>query len=160
MHGLHKINSKTSKLKSDTAMSKPIDEKKSCRDCACLSESVGVYGPMHDFSLSGIGKTIGKPTVLSYLYCRQKKLSFDEKDLDNKLCEKFLRKKEGMTLEQQIEEQKQEQKRREEVAEQARITKEHNRLLNRLKRNWHYIIGAIGTIITVTIAIWKFLLGK
>jgi hypothetical protein len=94
------------------------------------------------------------------VYCRQRKPSFDKKDLDNKLCEEFLRKKEGMTLEQQIGEQKQEQKRREDVAEQARITKEHNRLPNRLKRNWHYIIGAIGTTITVAIAIWKFLLGR
>lgn len=139
-----RLIAKTSKPKSDIAMSKPIDEKKFCRDCAYLQYSfLGTNGSWHE-----------------WWNCRFDRSSLKENELDTKSCENYLRKKKGMTLQQQIDEQKQEQKIREEVAEQSRITKEHDRLSNRLKRNWYYILSLTIGLIGLAIAIWKLLLGK
>lgn len=130
-------------------MSKPIDEKKFCRECAYHRSYAWAFGNRN-----------GSSTTNGFSNCRANGLSIDENELDTKFCDKFLRKKEGMSFEQQIEEQKQEQKRREEVAEQARITKEHNRLSNRLKRNWYYVPSLTISLIVLAITIWKLLLGK
>ena len=135
------------------------DEKKSCRDCAHLSQSGMVLGPRWDMSLRGVGHTIGEPTVLSSVSCNQKSPNFNDKNLDNNSCEQFLRKKAGMTVAQQLEEQKQEEIKKQQLAEQARITKEHNKLSNRLKRNWYYISALIITLIGLILTIWKFVLG-
>jgi 5-methylcytosine-specific restriction endonuclease McrA len=83
----------------------PSKEKKSCHNCAYLSETAFALGPRYDTSLRGVGHTIGEPEIFGYSNCRQKSPSFNGKNLDNNSCESFLRKKIGMTLEQQIQEQ-------------------------------------------------------
>jgi hypothetical protein len=132
------------------------EEKKSCRTCAYLSKTAFALGSRYDTSLRGVGHTIGEPTFFGLSSCKQKSPSFNEKNLDNNSCEKFLRKKAGMTLEQQIEEQK----KSEELEKQARTAKEYSKLSNRLKRNWYYVSALIIAIIGLVIAIWKFALGK
>jgi superfamily II DNA helicase RecQ len=122
----------------------PNEEKKSCRDCA-----------YQHFGFFAINRNLNK-----WWTCRFDKSSIKENELDIKSCENYIRKKKGMTLQQQIEEHKQEQKRREELAEQVRITKEHNKLSNRLKRNWYYVSALIIALIGLTITIWKLVLGK
>lgn len=148
-------------------MSKPTEqsneEKKSCRGCAFFGDdmALAVLGPRRDMSLRGVGKTIGDSTVISTGYsCLQSHPSFNDKNLDNNSCEKFLRKKAGMTLAQQLEEQKQEEAKKQQLAEQARLKKEHDRLRNRLRRNWYYVCALIIALIGLGITIWKFLLGK
>lgn len=139
----------------------PNEEKKSCRGCAFFGEDMGlaVLGPSWDMSLRGVGKTIGEPTVISTGYsCLQSHPSFNDKNLDNNSCEKFMRKKKGMTLEQQLEEQKQEEIKKQQLAEQARLKKEHDRLRNRLKRNWKAIVGIIGAVASVATIIELYLL--
>lgn len=129
-------------------------EKKSCRDCAYLSENPFVFGPRYDFSLMGVGKTVGKPTSVRYWNCKADGSSVDKNELDSRSCMKFMRKKEGMTLEQQIEEEKQQKV----IEEKERLAKEQKRLSNRLRRNWKEatkIIAGIATIITFIILIWK-----
>ena len=83
------------------------EEKKSCRDCAYLHETGMVLGPKADFSLRGVGHTIGEPVAIGYSSCKQNSPVFNEKDIISNSCEKFMRKKKGMTLEQQVQEQKQ-----------------------------------------------------
>jgi len=130
-------------------MSKPIDEKKSCRECA-----------YHQSYAWAFGNRNGSFTTNGFSNCRANGLSIDENELDTKFCDKFLRKKEGITLEQQIEEQKQEQKQKQEAEEKERLAKEYRRLPNRLKRNWYYVCALAIALITLGITIWKFLLGK
>jgi hypothetical protein len=121
------------------------EEKKSCFDCA-YRRTVAFGGKIN-------GKVIQGAT-----YCRQKSPSFNEKDLENNVCEKFLLKKTGMTLEEQHEEQKQEKIKKRHLAEQVRITKENNKLPNRLKRNWKTIVGIIGVVASIATIVELYLL--
>jgi len=139
------------------------EEKKSCRGCAFFGDDMGlaVLGPSWDRSLRGVGHTIGEPTVISTgSSCSQSNPLFNSKNLDNNSCDKFLRKKQGMTLAQQLEEQKQEETKKQQLAEQARLKKEHDRLPNRLRRNWYYVSALVIGIIGLVIAIWRFLLNN
>jgi hypothetical protein len=98
------------------------EEKMSCRDCAYLDSGVFAFdldNPEDKFEL---------------LRCRQDNSSIKGEELDTKTCKKFMRKKKGMTLEQQ----------------------EHSRLTNRLRRNWDKVTGLIISLILAVIAILKF----
>jgi hypothetical protein len=125
------------------------EEKKSCRDCAYLQSYAW-----------GFGNRNGSFTSHGFSNCRANGSSIEENELDTKSCDKFLRKKEGMTLEQQIEEQKQEETKKQQLAEQARLKKEHDRLRNRLRRNWYYVSALTIALIGLIIAIWKLILGN
>jgi len=122
------------------------EERKSCRNCAYLNVTSIILGPKRGRSLRDVGKTIGKPTILGSVSCKQNSSAFNEKEIESNSCEKFMRKKEGMTLEKQIEEQKQEQ-----------IIKEQNRLPNRLRRNWYYVSALVITLIGILLS---YLLAK
>jgi len=128
-------------------------EKKSCRDCAYLSENPLILGPRYDFSLMGVGKTVGKSTSLRYWNCEADRSSVGKNELDSRSCMKFMRKKEGMTLEQQIEEEKQQKA----IEEKERLVKEQKRLSNRLRRNWYYVSALVISLIMLTITVWKLL---
>jgi hypothetical protein len=98
--------------------------KKSCRDCAYLG-----YWAMSEL--------IRDKTYESW-HCKRGDSPIEETELDTKSCNKFLRKKKGMTLEQQ----------------------EQNRMVNRLRRNWYYVSALVIGIIGLIIAIWRFLLNN
>jgi len=123
------------------------EEKKSCRGCAFFGDDMG---------LAVLGSTV----ISTGYSCLQSNPSFSSKNLDNNSCEKFLRKKNGMTLQQQLEEQKQEEIKKQQLAEQTRLKKEHDRLPNRLRRNWYYVSALVIGIIGLVIAIWRFLLNS
>src|SRR4030042_2780956 len=133
---------------------KPVQETeietKSCRDCAYLNESAGVFGPRFDFSMRGVGKTVGKPTAFGLLNCKIDGSSIGKNELNSRFCEKFMRKKEGMALEQQIEEEKQQKA----IEEKERLVKEQKRFSNRLRRNWYYVSALTISLILLTIAVW------
>ena len=115
------------------------EEKKSCRLCAFISDARG-YGILvrpNDFRPSSVGNSSRERiTELKFgdLTCRQTGSSIADSQLDIKFCDKFMRKKRGMTLEQQLEE------------------KENNKVSNRLRRNWDKVIGLTVASIGVTIA--------
>jgi xanthine dehydrogenase molybdopterin-binding subunit B len=116
-------------------------EKKSCRDCAYLQ-----YG------FFGFGGR-GRHDMNERWNCKADGSSVDKNELDSRCCNKFMRKKKGMTLEQQIEEEKQQRI----IEEQERSAKEQKRLLNRLRRNWYYVSALAISLIALAIAIWKLL---
>src|SRR3990170_5413623 len=99
------------------------EEKKSCGLCAYLRNPVYYSIPVgpHDWSPSSVGNPSGERSagiMVGDLTCRQNGSSIADSQLDIKFCDKFMRKKKGMTLEQQLEE------------------KENNKVSNRLRRNW------------------------
>jgi actin-related protein len=119
-------------------------EKKSCQFCAYL----------HRVAIASVSGYNAQRS------CIANNCSISGQELSIKSCKKFLRRKEGMTLEQQIEEQKQEQRQKQEAEEQARLKKEHDRLRNRLRRNWYYVSALLIGIIGLIIAIWRLLLNN
>ena len=68
-----------------------------------------------------------------YYKCNVYGNEIQKSEVDTKSCWRFGRRKEGIPLERQI----------------------HDHWINRLKRNWHYIIGTTIAIITLTITILK-----
>ena len=116
-------------------------EKKSCRDCAYLR-----YG----FFVFGGG---GRSRESESWNCRVDRSSVDKNELDSRSCNKFMRKKKGMTLEQQIEEEKQQKI----IEEQERLAKEQKRFSNRLRRNWYYVSALAISLIILVITVWKLL---
>ena len=136
-------------------------QKKSCRGCAYFREDtvLAVLGPRWDMSLIGVGKTIGTPSVISTgSNCGKSNPSFSSQNVENNSCEEFLLKKQGMTLEQQLEEIKQQKI----LEEKNRLEKEkqieYNKLSNRLKRNWYYVSALTIGLIGLLIAVWRFFL--
>ena len=85
--------------------------------------------------------------------CKVDGSSVDKNELDSRSCNKFMRKKEGMTLEQQIEEEKQQRI----IEEQERLAKEQKRFSNRLRRNWYYVSALAISLIALIITVWKLL---
>jgi hypothetical protein len=110
------------------------EEKKSCRDCAYLQ-----YG------FFGIGGK-GRLDMHEWWNCKACGSSVDKNELDSRSCEKFIRKKENMTLEQQIEEEK-----------QQKMIREYKRFPNRLRRNWYYVSALAISLILLIITVWKLL---
>ena len=96
-------------------------QKKACRDCAYLS----FFGAM---DLDG-------PSSVESFSCKCDHSHIEKNELDSKSCRKFIRKKEGLTLEQQI----------------------HGLWINRLKRNWYYISALAISFIVLIITVWKLL---
>jgi len=118
-------------------------EKKSCRDCAYLRIYAWVMG--NTFDRSRVSHESWN--------CGIDRSSIKKNELDSRFCEKFMRKKEGMTLEQQIEEEKQQKA----IEEQKRLAKEQKRFSNRLRRNWYYVSALTISLILLIIAVWKLL---
>ncbi len=115
-------------------------EKKSCSDCA--------YQRFNFFN------------ELKFWTCRYDKSSIMEHELATRYCQNFIRKKQGVSLQQQIEEQKQQTIKQQQLEEQRRLTIEHNRLKNRLKRNWYYLTALTVGIVTLLITIWRLIVGR
>ena len=134
-------------------------EDKSCNNCAYLKQNGGmILGPRRDFSLRGVGHTIGVPTVIGFgLTCKANNSSVNENEVKTKFCNQFLLKKEGMTLEQQLEEVRQQK----EIEEKNRLEKEkqeeYKKFSNRLRRNWYYVCALTIATLSLIVAIWKLL---
>jgi len=75
----------------------------------------------------------GRSFAIKSYKCSAYGNDIEESEVDTKSCWRFGRRKEGIPLERQI----------------------HDHWINRLKRNWHYIIGTTIAIITLTITILK-----
>jgi hypothetical protein len=99
---------------------------KSCRDCAYRQSSYsGVV------TIGNREKRFHTTTQFHPYECNVNDSPIYEKDLDTKSCKKFLRKKEGMTLEQQI-----------------------NALwINRIKRNYQFIVTVIVSVIAIIVTV-------
>jgi hypothetical protein len=76
----------------------------------------------------------GFDTLKSYS-CDLKGFSIDEQEIDSKSCWRFVRRKEGIPLERQ----------------------KHNTKVNRLKRNWYFVIMAFCAIAGLLITLLKIL---
>ena len=124
---------------------KPVQEtkieKKSCRDCAYLQYGYWCFG----------GR--GRSDMNERWNCKVYGSSIDKTELDSRSCNKFMYKKKGMTLEQQIEEEKQ----RKVIEEKEVLAKEQKRFPNRLRRNWYYISALAIALIALIITVWKLL---
>jgi hypothetical protein len=139
-----------------------VKGKKLCRNCAWKHQIPFVIGERNDFSLRRVKHTIGRPTVHEFFRCKANEPSFDGKRLDTQYCDKFLAKKQGMTLEQQLEEIDQqkilEEKSRLATEERERILKENNRLVNRFRRHWKFVVELVGVVAGIATIMGLYLL--
>jgi hypothetical protein len=119
-------------------------QEKNCMNCAYLSHLNMDVGAKDGIYFSGYDgnsfrPTLGQSLKFEFYKCRatDKNFTSEEKQaLKTKLCEKYLRKKEGMTLEQQL----------------------NNKLSKRIERNWKVIVEVVGVIAGVIAIIELFLL--
>jgi len=110
------------------------------------------------YNFFGTGGFDGSFNLNEWWICRFNQSNLNRNEVKTKICDNFILKKRGMTLEQQLEEIKQQRI----LEEQQRIEREklveHNRLFNRLRRNWYYVSALAIAIISLIVAIWKLFL--